>query len=169
MNEEWKRKISEAKKGIPIPEERKARISATLKGRPNPRTSLSNKIRIENGYVPWNKGKLYATSRSSGLGLYKIWRSLVLKKHENKCTKCGTDKQLECHHIIPWKQDESKRFDVENGQTLCKRCHSSLECKIRGPNPNFRHTSVHTEESKRKMSEALKGKIPWSMGKKFSE
>jgi hypothetical protein len=44
-----------------------------------------------------------------------------------KCQKCGTEENVHAHHIIPWKHDKSKRFELDNGITLCCSCHSRTE------------------------------------------
>jgi hypothetical protein len=51
------RKISAAKKGVPVPEERKERIRKTLTGRKNSEHSRKMKEKYANGdLIPWNKG-----------------------------------------------------------------------------------------------------------------
>ena len=54
---------------------------------------------------------------------YRKWRSLVIKRDGGMCTKCPTDTTLEAHHILSFKTHKSKRFDINNGVTLCKSCH----------------------------------------------
>lgn len=39
-----------------------------------------------------------------------------------ECEKCGTDKNLQCAHIIS-RRHYSTRWDPENALCLCKRCH----------------------------------------------
>ncbi len=54
---------------------------------------------------------------------YEIWRKKVLERDNYECVKCGSKNTLHCHHLIPWKEDNSKRFEIDNGQTLCASCH----------------------------------------------
>lgn len=53
------------------------------------------------------------------------WRCAVLKRDGYKCVKCGSQKELQTHHIIHVADDpEGKHiFEVDNGITLCKECH----------------------------------------------
>ena len=39
------------------------------------------------------------------------------------CAACGTTKELEVHHIIPFHIDASRELDIENLMTLCQDCH----------------------------------------------
>jgi len=56
---------------------------------------------------------------------YKAWRKNVLSRYGNVCALCGKkEKSLHSHHIVPWFEDESLRYDVKNGVALCKDCHS---------------------------------------------
>lgn len=58
---------------------------------------------------------------------YQIWKFTVFQRDNCKCVNCGATQKLHAHHIVPWKVDETKRFDVDNGQTLCNSCHSKEE------------------------------------------
>ena len=39
------------------------------------------------------------------------------------CNACGTDKELEVHHVEPWHLFPDKRYDQANLITLCRCCH----------------------------------------------
>lgn len=122
-------KISASKKGVPVPEERKERIRNTLRGRKNPEHSKKLKEGYASGiYTPWNKGKIFdGKSRSRSNGKYALWKKLVNERDGYKCMECKSTEKLHTHHIIPWKVDESKRFDVDNGITLCCSCHAKKD------------------------------------------
>ena len=55
------------------------------------------------------------------------WALNVKTRDEFKCTKCGSEKNIQAHHIVPWKEDMDKRFDLDNGITLCSSCHMKEE------------------------------------------
>jgi len=56
---------------------------------------------------------------------YKLWRATVFKRDGHCCVMCADHaKRLEAHHIVTWQSDESRRFDVSNGVTLCPPCHN---------------------------------------------
>ena len=39
------------------------------------------------------------------------------------CAACGTTRELEVHHIIPFHIDASRELDTANLLTLCQDCH----------------------------------------------
>jgi len=54
---------------------------------------------------------------------YQVWREAVLKQDNYECQKCGSKKDLHCHHIIPIKIEPIFSVDPDNGIVLCKECH----------------------------------------------
>lgn len=50
------------------------------------------------------------------------WASMV-KLRDGKCTECSSVYDLHAHHIKSYKDNESLRYDVNNGITLCGACH----------------------------------------------
>ena len=73
--------------------------------------------------------------------IYERWRQDVMKKCENKCQICGSNKKLEVHHLDSFysilkqnnidtieKAFECKQlWDIDNGEVLCKECHDKME------------------------------------------
>ncbi len=57
---------------------------------------------------------------------YAKWRRDIYKRDGFKCVKCGDNNRLHAHHIIPFSEDESKRTDINNGITLCLKCHGKI-------------------------------------------
>ena len=52
--------------------------------------------------------------------------SKIQKEHIKQqpcCQACGTVKNLQVHHIIPFNVDPLKELDKNNLITLCKKCH----------------------------------------------
>lgn len=61
---------------------------------------------------------------------YKNWRSSVVKRDKFVCRKCGQHtKILHAHHVKKFSEFPELRFDVENGVTLCKKCHDAVHSK----------------------------------------
>ena len=58
------------------------------------------------------------------------WASMV-KLRDGKCTKCSSVYDLHAHHIESFKDNEKLRYDVNNGITLCGKCHREYH-KING-------------------------------------
>lgn len=54
---------------------------------------------------------------------HQAWREEVLERDGYMCRCCGSDGPLHAHHIRPYTENKSLRVDVENGITLCDRCH----------------------------------------------
>lgn len=51
------------------------------------------------------------------------WRKSVLARDNNRCRLCHCEDKLEAHHIHPFGKFPDKRWDINNGVTLCKKCH----------------------------------------------
>jgi len=76
------------------------------------------------GITPINK-KIRASDE------FVNWRNAVYAKYGYACAKCGDKEKIHAHHIIPFCVDESLRFDISNGITLCKRCHINEHIRLR--------------------------------------
>ena len=56
------------------------------------------------------------------------WRTLVFQRDAYTCQSCGQrGGRLEAHHIKPYKAYPELRHVLDNGQTLCKVCHSKTD------------------------------------------
>ena len=78
----------------------------------------TNEIELSNGMLSWEK-----TSRQLRRDpKYYNWREMVLQR-DKVCLKCGSNKNLEAHHIKKFSDYPKLRFDIKNGKTLCKECH----------------------------------------------
>lgn len=143
--------------------------------------------RFEKGNIPWYKQRgLNHPSKGTGKSLEKNsaktkeWTKKVKERDGWKCVKCGSSNRLAAHHIIPWKEDETKRFDIDNGISLCCSCHAKKEgfqkghVTILSPEARAKVSQANkgrkfSEETRKKMSEAKKGKPGSMTGKKMSE
>lgn len=100
------------------------------------KTSLSNfqkgvrcmecgisKLKGENNYQ-WNPNK---EKDDRNTPEYREWRKAVLHRDEYMCQKCGElHWAITAHHIINFKDNVEHRYDVDNGITLCRKCHSEF-------------------------------------------
>ena len=55
----------------------------------------------------------------------RIWRKEIFEKHNYTCQCCGIrgKTELNAHHLDGWNWAKDKRFDLDNGVTLCRKCH----------------------------------------------
>jgi len=57
--------------------------------------------------------------------LEELWKKVCLKRDNYKCQYCGSTEDLQVHHIVSRKNLNTK-FDIDNGITLCKKCHTRI-------------------------------------------
>jgi len=75
----------------------------------------------------WIDGRTPEYERVRHSEQMKQWRFYIFKRDNFTCQKCGVKgdgKNIEAHHIKSFSKYPKLRFDVDNGQTLCKHCHS---------------------------------------------
>ena len=53
-----------------------------------------------------------------------LWKMLVIDRSGRKCEACGSVENLEAHHIKPKNAYPSSKYDLLNGQCLCRNCHT---------------------------------------------
>ena len=153
LSEETKKKISLAMRGdknpSKRPEVREKMKQAKLK---NPTKYWLGKKRDEmignrfsEGRDPWNKGikrpeicgennpnwRGGKSKRKLSTPEYKAWRKAVFKRDDHTCQDCGIrGGYLEAHHIKAWSINKELRFELDNGQTLCKECHKKITASV---------------------------------------
>jgi len=115
MSDETRKKMSESHKANPL---------RYWFGKKNEKITGDKHPNWKGGITPY-KIKLRKSAD------YKRWRSAVYKRDKYTCVICGDNKggNLEAdHHPIQFKdiytkEDISKLWDINNGRTLCKKCH----------------------------------------------
>lgn len=139
-SEETKRKLSEAKKGKYLGEnnwlygkhqtmEQRKNLSIAKrkigkwKGNKNPRHIFPLDGELNGrwlGGISSERNKIMRTNE------YKEWRAQVFKRDNYICQCCGDKKghNLEAHHIENFSSNKELRFDIDNGITLCNKCHN---------------------------------------------
>lgn len=118
-SEAWCKKISLAKKGIKGPEEN---FGIYHKSGKRPWVKIDNKG--ENN-PKWKGGITPEHKRIRKSPEMSVWRNNVFERDCYSCQYCGYDKGhiIRAHHIFPFAEYPDLRFVVENGVTLCERCH----------------------------------------------
>jgi hypothetical protein len=62
---------------------------------------------------------------------YSEWRRAVLERDLYICQNCGDTYKLRVHHIKPYKACPESRIDINNGITLCEKCHKKEHSRHR--------------------------------------
>jgi len=75
----------------------------------------------------WNwKGGITPHNRKLRCSLeYTLWRRAVLSRDNYKCIWCGSKEKLEVDHIKKFSLYPELRFAIDNGRTLCSKCHKT--------------------------------------------
>lgn len=60
---------------------------------------------------------------------YKKWQQQVYQRDYYKCQVCGSKIKINAHHIYAWKFYPELRFSIDNGITLCEKCHHKIHSK----------------------------------------
>ncbi len=120
LSEEHKQKLKNAKlknpnrywagkKRPPFSEETKNKISLAHKGEKNYR---------------WIKDRSKLVRRNRSDPDFIQWRKNVFIRDEYKCKICGeSNKYVQAHHILSWREYPELRYEINNGITLCLAHH----------------------------------------------
>lgn len=108
----------------------------------------SNNQRYENGKKggrPTKKSKemMEESKKARNSWDYTKWKNAVLERDGNKCCLCGQEEDLHAHHKKGFDEYPELRFEVDNGITLCRQC----------------HTKIHSEKNQKKPSDNQDGGI----------
>ena len=78
---------------------------------------------------PWIKEKAEMDKKVRLSRQYYIWKGAVLRRDNYSCVMCGDDRksQLEADHIKPFSLFPELRFAIDNGRTLCNKCHKKTK------------------------------------------
>ena len=74
----------------------------------------------------WQGGITEKKSRDNLYEGYKEWRRKVYKRDNFQCQVCDSNERLEAHHIKPRSEYPELILDIDNGITLCKKCHKEV-------------------------------------------
>lgn len=107
-------------------------------GKPNPsarRRMLENNPTKCGPLNPnWKGG--YCSDRRKVMGRkeYSAWRTSVYERDNYTCQECGkkgneTGGYLNAHHIKRYSEFPNLMFDINNGITLCQKCHRKTQGK----------------------------------------
>src|SRR6185312_6435325 len=75
----------------------------------------------------WRGGKTSPDRRARNDVRTDRWRQAVFARDDFTCGICqARGGRLCADHILPWAYYPSLRWDVDNGRTLCRGCHTKL-------------------------------------------
>lgn len=139
-SQEAKENIRKAKAGKAFSDEHKKNLSKALRGMKHPwvKPPLNRKKAIENlprkeNHWAWKGGVTTEIRKLRNSYRYQQWRKSVFERDGYTCVICGAKSvkgesvYLEADHIRPFAHYPELRFDLSNGRTLCKDCHSKTD------------------------------------------
>ena len=74
----------------------------------------------------WKGGRSLNDERARRSPDLKRWREMIFARDGWRCRHCGATADLHAHHIEHWAKNETRRFDLANGLTLCVGCHGKV-------------------------------------------
>lgn len=123
-------KMSAAHLGRKLPLEQVAKIVASNTGKKRGigfRKFMSNRHKGERN--PFYKdGSSIGKARlfsETGLGSYSRWRAAVLERDNKTCVSCSSKENIEVDHIKPYAWYPEIKWELSNGQCLCRPCHKA--------------------------------------------
>ena len=65
--------------------------------------------------------------RKNRRGKHGAWARAIISRDNATCRNCGArDVVLHAHHILRFAEHPDKRWDLDNGLTLCHSCHGAV-------------------------------------------
>ncbi len=142
MSQEQKSKISMSNKGKKLSKEHKQKISNSHKGKKKiwmigtrygsfkrsveTRKRMSESHKGEKSYL-WKGGVTLENQKIRGGIEYRLWREAVFARDNWTCQMCHQrGGQLDPDHIKMFAYHPELRLALDNGRTLCRKCHKGL-------------------------------------------
>lgn len=108
---------------------------------------VAAEMRTGKNHPHWKGGISFVEYRRRKAPKYLRWRKAVLERDNNTCLRCNSKCRSMCaHHIYGFAEYKLHRYKIDNGITLCKRCHDEFH-KLYG----------YTEITKHKTAEYVSG------------
>lgn len=86
---------------------------------------INNPFNSGDKHPNWQGGKTKERDKARNTLTYKVWRRNVLERDNHTCVDCKSTASLHVHHIKGWSESKGDRYLVDNGETLCAKCHAS--------------------------------------------
>jgi len=119
-------------KGRKFTEEHKRNMSLAHSKLKKPWTSKRNHEHSGEKHPNWKGGISPMGARLRQTKEHKEWAQLVFQRDKYTCQSCGQKGGvLNAHHIKPFAKYPGSRLDLENGITLCYKCHRKAHKDIK--------------------------------------
>ena len=113
LSEETKKKMSLSKIG------KKPKNLSFIQKMPNKNFPTGSK------HSNWKGGISLEGQKLRSSPIYTLWRINIIKRDDFTCLNCGKrGGLLEANHIYSFADYPQLRLDLNNGITLCKKCHN---------------------------------------------
>ena len=153
---DWKKKISDSEKGKKHTELSKKKMSLASMGKKGTYGNLGKKMSLENRIKQsemrkgekchfWRGGVCKDNLLIRNSLEYKLWREKIFKRDNYTCQWCGNKSgngkrvELNADHIKPFSLFPELRFELSNGRTLCKDCHSTTDSYLSNFKRNYNY------------------------------
>lgn len=74
----------------------------------------------------WKNGITSENDKIRKSKRYIRWRNSIYKRDEYTCQSClSKNIELNAHHILDFASFENERLNIDNGITMCEKCHSN--------------------------------------------
>ena len=93
---------------------------------------IKHHYRLAEYSVNWKGGVTDENHKIRQSKEYREWRRKVFERDSFTCHCCGQEGgKLNAHHIAHFSKNKELRTDVNNGITLCEKCHKAIH-KLEG-------------------------------------
>ena len=99
--------------------------------------SLEHKLKVIKTLVPYGKGKDHPNWKGGISSInqimrhsteFKLWRKAIFERDNYTCIWCNQrGGELNADHIKPFALYPELRFAIDNGRTLCIKCHKTTD------------------------------------------
>lgn len=101
-------------------------------------------VKIQDGVISipnWGKRSILQNKQQYRFTQeYNKWRKAVFDRDDYTCQKCGIrGGRLNAHHIKPFAYYPELRLDINNGISLCEKCHMAVHGRRRRKNAEQNH------------------------------
>lgn len=128
-----RRKMSKSHLGKKHTPEEIAKITLANLGNKNGIGNRGCTLRVGNKNPNWKGGITPVNMKIRKSFEYKQWRTAVFKRDNFTCVWCNSKESgtLNADHIKPFAYFPELRLDINNGRTLCVRCHKKTESYLK--------------------------------------